>query len=104
LIPSKLPENLWPLLTLLYYTGVRIGEAQKIMWTFDGVPQVDLEKRQITLLGVQTKNGQPRILPLTDELVDTLKKRFQEDGLYSTRRTSARNSMRRRRLQSVRTS
>ena len=80
MIPSKLPENLWPLLTLLYYTGVRIGEAQKIMWTFDGVPQVDLEKRQITLLGVQAKNGQPRILPLTDELVDTLKKRFQEDG------------------------
>jgi integrase len=80
LIRSKLPENLWPLLTLLYYTGVRIGEAKKIMWTFNGFPQVDLEKRQIILLGVQTKNGQPRILPLTDELVDMLKKRFQKDG------------------------
>jgi integrase len=80
LIRSHLPENLWPLLTLLYYTGVRVGEATKIMWSYDGFPQVDLEKRQITLLGVQTKNGQPRVLPLTDGLVDMLKKRSQSDG------------------------
>jgi len=80
LIRSHMPENLWPLLTLLYYTGVRVGEATKIMWSYDGFPQVDLEKRQITLLGVQTKNGQPRVLPLTDGLVDMLKKRSQADG------------------------
>jgi integrase len=80
LIRSHLPENLRPLLTLLYYTGVRVGEARKILWSYDGFPQVDLEKRQITLLGVQTKNGQPRVLPLTDGLVDMLKKRDQSDG------------------------
>jgi integrase len=59
---------------------VRVGEATKILWSYDGFPQVDLEKRQITLLGVQTKNGQPRVLPLTDGLVDMLKKRSQSDG------------------------
>jgi integrase len=80
LIRSHMPENLWSLLTLLYYTGVRVGEATKIMWSYDGFPQVDLEKRQITLLGVQTKNGQPRVLPLTGGLVDMLKKRSQSDG------------------------
>ena len=79
-IRSHLPENLWPLLTLLYYTGVRIGEATKIMWSYEGFPQVDLDKRQITLLGVQTKNGQSRVLPLTDGLVDMLQKRFRADG------------------------
>jgi integrase len=80
LIRSHLPENLWPLLTLLYYTGVRIGEATKITWSYDGFPQVDLKKEQITLLGVQTKNGQPRVLPLTDQLVDMLKKQSETDG------------------------
>jgi integrase len=80
LIRSHLPENLWPLLTLLYYTGVRIGEAKKIMWSYDGFPQVDLKKEQITLLGMLTKNGQPRVLPLTDELVDMLKKQSETDG------------------------
>ena len=81
MIRSHLPENLWPLLTLLYYTGVRIGEASKIMWSYDGFQQVDLEKRQITLLGIQTNNGQPRVLPLTDGLVDMLKKQSTTDGL-----------------------
>jgi integrase len=81
LIRSHLPENLWPLLTLLYYTGVRIGEASKIMWSYDGFQQVDLEKRQITLLGIQTNNGQPRVLPLMDGLVDMLKKQSTTDGL-----------------------
>jgi integrase len=79
-IRSHLPEKLWPLLTPLYYTGVRIGEAIKIMWSYDGLPQIDLEKRQITLLGVRTKNGQPRVLPWTDGLVDMLQRRSQADG------------------------
>jgi integrase len=79
-VRSKMPENLWSILTLMYYTGVRSGEAKKIMWSHDGFPQVDLEKKEIILLGVLTKNGQPRVLLLTDELVDMLKKRFQKDG------------------------
>ena len=33
------------------------------------------------MLGMQTKNGQPRVLPLTDELVDMLKKRLPTGGL-----------------------
>jgi integrase len=63
-----MPENLWPLLTFLYYTGVRIGEARQIMWQLDGTRQVNLRKKEIPLLGTQTKNGKPRMLPLSDEL------------------------------------
>src|SRR5579875_3338598 len=64
---AALPERLKPLIMLLYWTGVRVGEARKIEW-----PQIDLNQRQIVMLGEQTKSGQPRILPLPDELVATL--------------------------------
>src|SRR5579875_742233 len=64
---AVLPEKLRPLIILLYWTGVRVGEAQKIEWS-----QVDLNKRQIVMLGEQTKSGQPRILPLPDELIEIL--------------------------------
>ncbi len=64
---AALPEHLKPLILFLYWCGVRVGEAQKIEWS-----QVDLNKRQIILLSGQTKNDQPRILPLPDELVAAL--------------------------------
>src|SRR5579875_2069512 len=64
---AALPEKLHPLIMLLYWCGCRIGEARKIEW-----PQIDLNQRQIILLSGQTKNDQPRILPLPDELVAAL--------------------------------
>jgi integrase len=79
-IRSRMPENLRSALTFLYYTGARLGEAKRVEWTFDGHQQVDLKKKEITLLGVLTKNGQPRIIPLSDELVGMLKKRFPIEG------------------------
>jgi integrase len=74
-IRSHLPKVLWPLMTFLYFTGVRLGEALSIVW-----PQVDLERKEIRLEGEQTKSGRPRIAPLTDELVGMLKKQFRTDG------------------------
>jgi integrase len=80
-IRSHLPRILWPLVTFLYFTGVRLGEALLIVW-----PQVNLDRKEIRLEGEQTKSRSPRIAPLTDELVGMLKKQFRTDGLafYST--------------------
>lgn len=75
-IRSHLPTVLWPLVTFLYFTGVRLGEALLAVW-----PQVNLDRKEIRLEGEQTKSGSPRIAPLTDELVGMLKKQFRTDGL-----------------------
>jgi len=66
LLPA-LPEKLRPLIMLLYWTGVRVGEARRIEWS-----QVNLSQRLIILHGEQAKSGQPRILPLPDELIEIL--------------------------------
>jgi integrase len=73
---SKLPPNLRPLVTFLYYCGVRVGEATQIDWS-----QVDLEGAMIRLEGEQTKTSEARIVPLPDVLVDALKKRKKKEGL-----------------------
>jgi integrase len=59
----------------LYGSGARIGEAPKIRWN-----QVDLTTAEIRLHDNQTKNGEPRILPLSADLVGVLKKMFRTDG------------------------
>jgi integrase len=77
-IRAKLPEHLHLLVTYLYYTGSRLGEAKAIRWY-----QVNLDERKITLEHIQTKNGEPRMIPLDfdDGLVSGLKKRFRiNDG------------------------
>lgn len=66
---SHLPENLKPLITFLYYCGVRLGEAKQIEWS-----QVNLDEALIRLEGDQTKNEEPRTVPLPDVLVAVLKK------------------------------
>jgi integrase len=78
---SALPRDLHPLALFCYYTGVRYGEAVSIRWT-----QVNLERREITLGAAQTKNGEPRIAPLTDELASMLGKMFRSSGtVFSVR-------------------
>jgi integrase len=72
---SALPSNLMPLITFLYWCGVRVGEALKIEW-----PQVDLDARIVRLEDDQTKNGEPRILPLPSVLVDILKQQKPKKG------------------------
>lgn len=55
------------MLLLLYHSGVRVGEAERIEW-----PAVDLCAARITLLEGETKNDESRILPMSDTLVKLL--------------------------------
>jgi integrase len=72
---KALPPHLRPIVMFLYSSGARIGEARKIRWN-----QVDLTTAEIRLHDNQTKNGEPRILPLSADLVGVLKKMFRTDG------------------------
>lgn len=62
-----LPTHLRPLVTFLYYCGVRVGEALQIEW-----PQVNLKTRLIRLEPEQAKTDEARILPLPSVLVGML--------------------------------
>jgi integrase len=66
-VVGALPGYLRPLITFLYYCGVRLGEALQIEWT-----QVDLERRLIVLHEEQTKNNEPRVIPLPSLVVAML--------------------------------
>jgi integrase len=66
---SFLPVNLKPLVTFLYYCGVRLGEAKQIEWR-----QVDFRGALIRLEEDQTKNSEARTVPLPDVLVRMLKR------------------------------
>lgn len=74
---SHIAENLKPLITFLYYCGVRLGEAKQIVWE-----QVNLDEALIELEGEQTKNEEPRIIPLPDVLVEMLKKLPRENPVF----------------------
>jgi integrase len=62
-----LPAHLRALVIFLYFTGCRLGEARKISWD-----QMDLRMGQVRLHGDQTKNAEPRTLPLPKELIEML--------------------------------
>ncbi|MBI3671012.1 MAG: tyrosine-type recombinase/integrase [Acidobacteria bacterium] len=64
---AALPDTLKPLVTFLYYCGVRLGEALQIQWA-----QVDLQAGLIRLEDEQTKTGEPRTVPLPDALIRML--------------------------------
>lgn len=72
---AALPKALRPLITLLYYCGVRLGEAQQIQW-----PQVDLKAGLIRLEEDQTKSGEQRIVPIPDVLLAMLAPVQPKDG------------------------
>jgi len=65
---ALLPTHLRPLIMLLYYCGVRVGEARQIEW-----PQVDLVAHIIRLEEEQTKGEEARIIPLPSVLVALLR-------------------------------
>jgi integrase len=65
---ALLPTHLRPLVTLLYYCGVRVNEARQIEWT-----QVDLDKGLIGLEEEQTKTDEPRVIPLPSILIMRLR-------------------------------
>src|SRR5260370_11382822 len=67
---GALPSYLRPLITFLYWCGVRLGEAEQIQWeqvTLAGAqPHIRLEEEQ-------TKSGEARIVPLPAVLVAMLR-------------------------------
>jgi len=65
---SELPEPLRPVITFGYNTGCRKGETLRIEW-----PQVDLAAKEVRLHSDDTKNAEPRILPLFGELYEMIK-------------------------------
>jgi integrase len=73
---SNLPVNLKPLVTFLYFCGVRLGEAKQIEWS-----QVNLDDALIRLEGEQTKNSEARTVPLPNVLVKILDQVKDQTGL-----------------------
>lgn len=65
---QQLPEYLRPVATMGYYTGMRLGEILKIRWS-----NVDLSIGEIRLNPGETKNNEPRTIPLVGELREMLK-------------------------------
>ena len=51
----------------LYTTGCRSGEAKKLEWS-----QAEWKSRFVRVIGEQTKNEQPRTIPLADEVFNRL--------------------------------
>lgn len=70
-------ETLWPqarvLLWVLYWTGMRIDEAQSLEWY-----QVNFEAKLIDL--PTTKTGSPRTVPIRRELLPELERWFDQKG------------------------
>lgn len=64
----ELPKHLQAVLTFGYYTGAREGEILGLKWE-----QIDLQARTVHLEPGSTKNDQPRTIPVTGELLETLK-------------------------------
>ena len=65
---AALPEYLQPVVTMAYCTGMRRGEIVSLRWQ-----NVDLLNRLVRLNAGETKNGDGRVIPLGDELLENLK-------------------------------
>lgn len=63
------PPHLKPIVSLGFFTGMRIGEIMKLRWK-----QVDLKSQVITLLAQDVKTLEKREVPLTENLVEILKR------------------------------
>ena len=66
-VRQELPEYLRPVVTMGYYSGMRLGEILKIQWN-----SVDLLAGEIRLDPGTTKNDEPRTIPLIGELREML--------------------------------
>ena len=65
LLLEKLPPHVKPLAILLMSTGMRVGEAKRLLWT-----DVDFGREVIIIRN--SKNGERREIPMTDTLRKTL--------------------------------
>jgi integrase len=81
---QALPEHIRPLLTLGFYTGMRLGELKKLRWS-----NVNLFDGQIRLDPGTTKNDEARLIPLMGELPEMLRilrQQNQQSDLVFTRK------------------
>ena len=67
ILRSSLPNEVKPIVTFAFWTGCRKGEILSLLW-----PQVDLIERVVRLEPGETKNDEPRVIPLVDELHEML--------------------------------
>ena len=71
---SKLPSDLKPYALFLYEDVSRTTAAKDIRW-----PWVDLKEGIIEIPEEITKTGEAQTLPLSDKLINMLKKQFRQD-------------------------
>jgi integrase len=64
---NELPPYIRPLFVVAYHVGGRRGELSSIQWS-----QVDFDANQICLHGTDTKNAEPRTLPIYAEMREWL--------------------------------
>ena len=69
---AELPEAIRPAVTMAFYTGMRVGEVLGLRWE-----DVSLLDAQV-FLG-ETKNGEPRTVPLSRELLELFKLERQKN-------------------------
>jgi integrase len=78
---AEMAEHLHPALTFCYETGCRTGAMGKVVWSW-----VKLADKEISFPPGVLKNRKPLIVPLSNELVAMLKKKFQGKGpVFETR-------------------
>ena len=65
---EKLPRHTKAILATGFYTGMRRGEILSLTWD-----KVDMEKRMIRLEAEDTKDKEPRVIPILPELYEILK-------------------------------
>jgi len=76
---AALPRNVRPLITFLYYSGCRKGEACAIRWD-----QVDLAKAIVRLEIEQTKTSEARTIPLPNVLVEMLRRQPRTGPVFDS--------------------
>jgi len=64
---DKLPRHTKGIVAMGYYTGMRKGEILSLTWD-----KIDLKYRVISLEASDTKDGEPRKIPICDELHEIL--------------------------------
>jgi len=75
-VRDKLPDHLKPVVTFLYYTGCRKGEALSLEWR-----QVDMDNQVVRFDPGTTKNSEGRVLFLDGELLESIQGQHQNKML-----------------------